>query len=194
MSQRILAIDDEPHMLRLLERIIVEKTPHTVTTLSNSLEIADLLEKETFDLVITDLRMPGMDGLDILHYIHEHQRTEAVIIMTAFGSLDSALEALQQGVFDYITKPFKKEQIIFAVDRALRWQKARNRANRLTAVFDLEPYESARGQFDLEYIRHLAEKCHGNAAHIATRAGMALDVVQTFLDRLEKEGDQKEDR
>jgi YesN/AraC family two-component response regulator len=181
-------------MLRLLERIIMEKTPHTITTLNNPLELADLLQRETFDLIITDLRMPAMDGLDILHYIHEHQRGEAVIIMTAFGSLDSALEALQQGVFDYITKPFKKEQIIFAVDRALRWQNSRRAAARRTAVFDVEPYDAAKQCFDVEYIRALAEKCHDDVSVVAARSGMDVADVESILKRIESSADEKEGR
>ena len=69
MTQKILAVDDELHMLKLLERIITDKTPYRVETLNNSLELPAFLENKEFDLIITDLKMPGLDGLDILKFI-----------------------------------------------------------------------------------------------------------------------------
>jgi DNA-binding NtrC family response regulator len=177
VKSQILAIDDEPHMLRLLERIISEKTPHQITTLNNSLEVPQLLEQRRFNLIITDLKMPGMDGIDILKYVREHEGPEAVIIMTAFGSLDSAIEALQQGVFDYITKPFKKEQIIFTVDRALRWQAIRHEAEQLTTIFEYEPFDKASRAFLREYVRRLAGRTHNDTADMAQRSGLSEEAI-----------------
>jgi DNA-binding NtrC family response regulator len=76
MAQRILAIDDEPDLLRLLERIIREKTPYDIEITGNPLEVPGLLEGKVFDVVITDLKMPGMDGLDILKYNEEPRRKQ----------------------------------------------------------------------------------------------------------------------
>jgi len=177
LKQSILAVDDEPHMLRLLERIITEKTRYRIKTVNNSLEVPEILDQGHFDLIITDLKMPGMDGIDILKYVRKHDRSEEVIIMTAFGSLESAIEALQQGVFDYITKPFKKEQIIFAIDRALRWQAIRREANRLARIFEGEPYESARKAFDLEYVSRLGQRCHEDTAAMVERSGLTEKFI-----------------
>lgn len=183
MKQSILAVDDEPHMLRLLERIITEKTKYQIKTVNNSLEVPEILEQGDFDLIITDLKMPGMDGIDILKHVREHDRGEEVIIMTAFGSLESAIEALQQGVFDYITKPFKKEQIIFTVDRALRWQAIRKEAERLGRIFDLEPFSEARREFEIEYVRRLRDR-HGNdRAAMVEQSG----VTEGFIAEAERE-------
>jgi DNA-binding NtrC family response regulator len=181
MKHQILAVDDEPHMLRLLERIISEKTPHQITTVSNSLEVPQLLSERTFDLIITDLKMPGMDGIDILKHVREHDRPEEVIIMTAFGSLDSAIEALQQGVFDYITKPFKKEQIMFTIDRAIRWQQIRQEAQRLGEVFDAEPYGRAKEAFDKEYLRRLAIRSGGDPGEMARRSGLPDEIITAAM-------------
>jgi DNA-binding NtrC family response regulator len=177
LKQSILAVDDEPHMLRLLERIITEKTRYRIKTVNNSLEVPEILEQGQFDLIITDLKMPGMDGIDILKHVRENNRSEEVIIMTAFGSLESAIEALQQGVFDYITKPFKKEQIIFTVDRALRWQAIRKEANRLGRIFDNEPYETARLAFDVEYVRRLSNRCEQDMAAMVERSGLTEKFI-----------------
>lgn len=177
MKQSILAVDDEPHMLRLLERIITEKTQYRIKTVNNSLEVPELLEQGNYDLIITDLKMPGMDGIDILRHVRENDRSEEVIIMTAFGSLESAIEALQQGVFDYITKPFKKEQIIFTVDRALRWQAIRKEAERLAKIFEGEPYDKARRAFDAEYVRRLRTKYDQDSAALTERSGLTEKFI-----------------
>jgi DNA-binding NtrC family response regulator len=181
MTQRILAVDDEPNMLRLLERIITERTPYEITTTSNSLEVPQLLERGTFDLVITDLRMPGADGLDILRTIQEQQRQEVVILITAFGTLESATEALSRGVFDYITKPFKKDQILLSVERAMRCQAARRDAARLARIVEVEPYQAARAAFDAEYVRRLSERSGGSLEEIAARSELPVETIRQLL-------------
>ncbi len=177
MKQRILAIDDEIHMLRLLERIITEKTPYQIQTTNNALELPDILKRDEFDLIITDLKMPGMDGLDVLRLVKQQGRPEEVIIITAFGSLETAMEALSAGVFDYITKPFRKEQIIFTVDRAMRWQRLRREAARWAEIFDGEPYADARRAFDREYVQRLAQRCAGEEQRMIERSGMSPEAI-----------------
>jgi len=181
MSQTILAIDDEPHMLILLERIIGEKTPYRITTTNTSLEVPKIFEETEFDLVITDLKMPGLDGIDILRLIKEKGRKEEVIIITAFGSVESAIEALSLGVFDYITKPFRKEQILFTVDRAMRWQLMKRETSQMAAIFDREPYNEALVEFCREYLRRLASRSGGNEKEIAERSGLPLETVTQAL-------------
>lgn len=153
MSQRILAIDDEPDILRLLERIIKEKTPYDIKICSNSLEVPNILGQESFDIIITDLKMPGLDGLDILKYVKENKRFEQVIMITAFGTLDTAMEALANGIFDYITKPFKKELIIFTLDKAMRYQRTIKEYSMLKSLFDIEPIEIAVEEFKKIYLQ-----------------------------------------
>ncbi len=180
MKQTILSVDDEPHMLKLLERIITEKTPYHVTTTSNSLEVPDLLKQNTYDLILTDLKMPGLDGMDILRMLKEEDRFEELIMITAFGSLETAIEALSLGVFDYITKPFKKEQIIFTISRAMRWQKMKREASRTEEIFKLEPYAAAEKAFQKEYVSHLSERCEGDEQALADRSGLPPDRIASL--------------
>jgi DNA-binding NtrC family response regulator len=182
VTHDILAVDDEVHMLRLLERIISEKTPYSIVTTNNPLEVPKLLEEGAFDLVITDLKMPGMDGLDILRTVKERGRGEEIVILTAFGSLETAIEALSNDVFDYITKPFKKEQILFTVNKAMRWQQLKREAAAMAALFEPEPYAEAEGAFQVEYLRRLAKRCAGDAAIIAQRSGLPSDRVARCLE------------
>lgn len=182
MKQSILAVDDEIHMLKLLERIIKEKTPYHIEITNNPLEVSGILEEKTFDLIITDLKMPVVDGIDLLRMIKEQEREEEVIIITAFGSLESATEALSRGVFDYITKPFKKEQIISTVDRAMQWQKTRRELAGISGIFDLEPFREAQKAFGLEYIRRLAERCGEDRKAMARRSGLSPEAIATILE------------
>lgn len=181
MKQRILAVDDEPHMLLLLERIITEKTPFSIVTTNNPLEVPKILAAEQFDLIITDLKMPGLDGLEILRAIRAGDRFEQVVMITAFGSLESAVEAMSQGVFDYVTKPFRKEQIIFTVDRAMRWQRLKRDMMRLESLFALEPYGAAEQAFSREYVQRLGARCGGDVAVMSQRAGIPADAIRSGL-------------
>ncbi|MCL4501382.1 MAG: response regulator [Deltaproteobacteria bacterium] len=119
---RILAIDDELDMLALLKMIIEGYSDHRVTATNNPLEAAELLGKETFDLILTDLKMPGLDGMELLALAKKQDEDALVLVITAYGSLESAEEAMAKGAFDFITKPFRKEQILLAIDKAMRWR------------------------------------------------------------------------
>jgi len=181
MTQRILAVDDEPHMLELLERIVEEKTEYRIRTTSNSLEVPRLLDGDAYDVVVTDLKMAGMDGLDVLRTVHERGRGERVIIITAFGTLDSALSALSLGVFDYITKPFKKEEFLRSLNRAMGSVRERRDVEALRSIFHQEPYDQARDAFDREYVRRLRQRASGDVATLAERSGLSPQRLEELL-------------
>jgi DNA-binding NtrC family response regulator len=130
MPEKILIVDDEPDMLKLLGMIIREKTSYEVTTTNNPLEALDFAKKGGFDLVIADLKMPGLDGIELLDAIKHVDEEIPVVIVTAFATVESAAEAIQKGGFDFITKPFRKEQILFTIDKAMKWLKL-HRENKL---------------------------------------------------------------
>jgi len=121
MSEKILIVDDEPDMLKLLSMILREKTSYSVTTTNNPIEALELTRSGNFDLVITDLKMPGLDGLQLLEEVKKRDEDVPVIIITAYGTIDAATEAIEKGGFDFITKPFKKEQILFTIEKAIKW-------------------------------------------------------------------------
>ena len=122
MSGRILVVDDEKDMLVLLKRIISEKTPHEVTVTDDPLGVRTLLKKDDYDVVITDLKMPKLDGIQVLDTVKQNEPNTAVIIMTAYGTIESAIEATRRGAFDYITKPFRKERVLHVIEQAMKWQ------------------------------------------------------------------------
>jgi DNA-binding NtrC family response regulator len=122
MPERILAVDDEPNMLRLLKTILASKTNYEVVTTNNPLEAAKLLQEEPFDLLITDLKMPLMDGMDLIETVKKIDVALPIIMVTAYGTIETAEEAIQKGAYDYITKPFRQEAILITLKRALEWR------------------------------------------------------------------------
>jgi DNA-binding NtrC family response regulator len=176
VKQRVLLIDDEPQMLRQLARILEERTPHEIRTEENPLEVPRILEQETFDLIITDMGMPGMDGMEILEFVRERNRFEEVVIITAFGSLGSVLEALSLDVFDYIVKPFRKTRITATVERAMAHQRRKREDLRLREIIRRLPYAEAEAEFRREYLRRAAEEYGDDPAELARRTGLAIDA------------------
>jgi len=123
MPERILVVDDEPNMLRLLKTILMDKTGYEVTTTNNPLEVSKLLQGGRYDLVVTDLKMPLVDGIDLIGIVKNIDATMPIIVITAYGSIETAEEAIQKGAYDFITKPFRKETILITIKRALEWKR-----------------------------------------------------------------------
>ncbi len=116
---RILVIDDEANMRRVLE-IMLARGGHDVLTAENGLEALALLEKQGIDLIISDMRMPGMDGLALLQRLREKGSAVPVIVVTAHGTIDSAVEAMRNGAVDYLLRPFDIDALELSIARILR--------------------------------------------------------------------------
>jgi DNA-binding NtrC family response regulator len=123
MSEKILVVDDEADMLELLELIITDRTSYQVVTVNNPLEVPGLIKDGGFDLLISDLTMPQMDGMELLDQVRRIDPQLPYIILTAYGSVDSAIEAMRKGALDYITKPFRQEQILLIVEKAMKFRR-----------------------------------------------------------------------
>jgi DNA-binding NtrC family response regulator len=134
----ILAVDDEPDMLTLIKMIIEGYSDHQVTTTNNPMEVAELLIKERFDLIITDLKMPGMNGMELLELARKYDKDALILMITAFSSLESAKEAVAKGAFDYISKPFRKETLLIAIDKAMRWREMAQQIKELKGKLEKE--------------------------------------------------------
>jgi two-component system response regulator PilR (NtrC family) len=107
---RILIVDDELSMREFL-KILLEKEGYEVTAAPDAARALQIVKQETIDLVVTDIRMPGMSGLELLTELKNHSREMPVIMITAFASPDDAVLAMKNGAFDYITKPFNVDEI-----------------------------------------------------------------------------------
>jgi two-component system response regulator AtoC len=127
-KQTILVVDDEAKMRRLLE-IMLTQMDYDVLQASDGLEAVAVLTNHPVDLVITDLRMPNLDGIGLLRQLREHHNEMPVIVVTAYGTVESAVDAMKYGASDYIVRPFELEAVHAAVQRALRLGKVQ-RENR----------------------------------------------------------------
>ena len=117
-TYRILVIDDDVEMCELLSDVL-KGEGWSVMSISDSLEASGTLRKEEFDIIITDLKMKGLKGLDLLEEARKVASLTPVIIITAFGTIESAIKAMKMGAYDYITKPFRTDEIVLTVKKAL---------------------------------------------------------------------------
>jgi len=118
MQARILIVDDEENMRNTLAAVLKRQGYATETAASGE-EAVSLAERAAFDLIITDLKMPDMDGIEVFRRVKVIQPDIAAIIITGYASLDSAIEAIRLGAYDYIVKPFKMEQLLLSIERTI---------------------------------------------------------------------------
>jgi NtrC-family two-component system response regulator AlgB len=106
----ILVVDDDPHIVRTIEIMLIEDG-HQVTTAASGEESLETLQSNKFDLALVDLQLPGIDGTEVLRTIRDNYREIQTIIITAHGSIETAVEAMKEGAYDYLTKPFSPDQV-----------------------------------------------------------------------------------
>jgi DNA-binding NtrC family response regulator len=126
MTGKILIVDDERDMLLLLQRIISEETAYWVDIESDPVLAVERFKQQNYDMVITDLKMPKMDGIRLLESVKKINPRVNVVILTAFATIDNAVEAVQKGAYDYITKPFQRERILLTINKVMEWQQMFN--------------------------------------------------------------------
>jgi DNA-binding NtrC family response regulator len=161
-SLRILAVDDDPEMVSMLGDVLGDAGYQTLRANSGA-EAIKIVAREHPDLLISDLRMSGMSG----HQLQRELKTLApdlpVIIITAFGSIETAVESMRLGAFDYVTKPFSNDELLLAVERALDDRRLRREVHRLRDELAqrygfgtiLTRSEEMRAQ--LEVLKHVAD-------------------------------------
>src|SRR5262247_4345958 len=115
---RVLVVDDERSMRELLA-IMLRQAGHDVTLAEGGEQAVEILKNEAFDLVITDLRMRKVDGLGVLRAAKELSPSAVVLVVTAFASTETAVEAMKLGAYDYVTKPFKLDEMRLTIEKAL---------------------------------------------------------------------------
>jgi putative nucleotidyltransferase with HDIG domain len=117
---KILIIDDEPNVLSVLDALL--SSQHECQTATSAVEALEYLKKESYDLVLSDIMMPGMSGLELLREINRRSRETIVVLISGNLNIQSAIEAMRRGAYDYVTKPFNLSDVETAVQRALRHQ------------------------------------------------------------------------
>ena len=130
MSSKVLIVDDEKLMRISLESQL-KKEGYSVKSVDNALDGLKMVKSEEYDVVVTDLRLSGMSGIDFLKEIKKHNQEIIVVIMTAYGTLESAVSAIKEGAYDYIAKPFSTDELIIKLQRALYYKNTTAEVNRL---------------------------------------------------------------
>lgn len=138
---RILLVDDEPSILSVLSTLM-KSEGHEPVAVRGGDKALEILLSEPFDLMISDIRMSPVDGMHLLKTAHRERPQMAVIMLTAYGSVETAVQAMKEGAFDYVTKPFKVDELLLTVQRALEYTRVRNEND------DLRRQLEARYQFE----------------------------------------------
>jgi DNA-binding NtrC family response regulator len=124
LTGRVLIIDDDPHFLRVLSRILSGEK-FQVSTANSAVEATELLRTTSFDVIICDLRMPECDGLRLLQEVRGTGNEVPVIILTAYGEVDTYLEAMNAGATEYLHKPIKSDELLKVVRSCLHSRRIR---------------------------------------------------------------------
>lgn len=180
---KILVIDDEPALRHVLYTILsaadydVDESPDTSSALR-------MLEKKTYSLAICDVRMPGADGMEFLHRALNASPELCIIMMSAYGTIDSAIACMKQGAFDYISKPFKPDEILLAVKKGLEHRRLRTEnihlrkrlaASTFSPIIHADPSMRAL----LEKVKTLAQV--GSAVLIRGESGTGKELIAKAL-------------
>ena len=167
-TYRILVADDDPPILELLGEYLATRG-HQVKLVPNGELALDALNNEHFDVLVTDLKMPGTDGLELLRHVREQSLPVATIMMTGYGTIESAISAMKSGAHNYLLKPFRLREVHNSVAQAVQ--------------------EHRKEQASLR-LQHLGELQHAiqNVRHIGDLEGLYVQTAQSLTNELEAKG------
>jgi DNA-binding NtrC family response regulator len=161
MPKKILLVDDEPRILTLLHSVLRTEGLEAVSAKDGHTAV-NLLKSQRFDLMISDIRMSPMDGMELFRVARTECPDLPIILLTAYGSVETAIEAMKNGAFDYLTKPFKVDELIITVKRALEYSEIKAERDELRETlatqckFDVVVAESPAMKRVCEQIRRVA--------------------------------------
>jgi two-component system response regulator GlrR len=189
----ILVVDDDPNLLELL-RIRLESGNYQVTTALKEEEALRVTQEQLFDLSIVDLKLANGDGITLMEALHLVIPEMPVIILTAHGSIESAVEAMRKGAYSYLTKPFEPQDLFFQMERALENRRLSSEVNRLKKLLE-EKYDfanivakSGKMQRVLEMVTRIAKTdstvyIHGESGTGKELIAKAIHLASTRKDR-----------
>lgn len=152
---RLLLAEDDKALASLLEEYLLE-ADYEVVTFHRGDQALDAVRNEHFDLVLSDIVMPGADGLELLRYIHDHQADTLVVLMTGYSGIENALHAVERGAYDFASKPFQLPEIRVRLDNALRYLQLLRKVRRLDADQLTEPAFPPKQMVGRAYGQHEA--------------------------------------
>jgi DNA-binding NtrC family response regulator len=143
----ILIVDDEADLLRGVQRTLAMELACRVLTAGSGAQALALMAKEDVDLVLTDVRMPEMDGLTLLEEIKAREPTVLVVVMTAFGTIEKAVDAIKAGAYDFVQKPFDEERLLHVLKKGLQLNRlVRENARLMRKLREKKPFETLVGR------------------------------------------------
>jgi two-component system, NtrC family, response regulator AtoC len=185
MKSKILVVDDEPGQRQFISGSLSRS--HQIAVAANGLEASQLLSHHSFDLVITDERMPGMSGIELIHWMRENSPEIPVIVLTAYGSVETAVEAIKLGAEEYLTKPLKSpDELRIVVEKVLGRRVLRDRSllhqQEIEAAF---PPDVVAESESMKYIFRLADQVaqQPSTVLITGESGTGKEVVARFIHR-----------
>ena len=155
----ILVVDDEDKMRQLLA-IMLSRAGHTIDQAAHGIEALEMVKNAPYDMVISDIKMPKMDGIELLDTMTAENILCPVVFITAFATIDSAVEAMSHGAVDYVTKPFEEKRILLTIERTLQFSKilSENRDLRQELQETQQSGEIIFASKNMKSVMHLATK------------------------------------
>ncbi len=190
---RILILDDEPKMGKILTRIL-GREGHEAHSTTSPEEALERLASEPFDLLLTDLKMPGMNGLEVMKRARERNAELDVIMMTAYATVETAVEAMKEGAADYLIKPFENEELIMLVARLAetRALKRENRELRRTLAAPIHPDNVIAASPAMQEALRRAHKVAASDVSVLLRgeSGTGKEVLASYIHACSRRADQ----
>ena len=185
MKNKILVVDDE-HLIRWSLEQNLKKQGYEVSTAGSGEDALRLLQEETPDLMLLDIQLPGMNGLEVLEKVKELEEDVIVIMVTALGVLETAVKAMQLGAYDYINKPFNLDELAIVIKKALETRELKREVAQLRAVqpkrFSIDSIigDSADLQHVLNMVRKIALSDAGTVL-IQGESGTGKELIAKAL-------------
>ena len=186
-SRRVLVVDDDEGVRQMLS-VMLGREGYEVTACAGGRDALNALSDSTFDVVLSDVRMPDMDGMELLERVIDQYPDSTVILMSAYGNVDSALTAIKKGAYDYISKPFKKDEVILVLRKAEERERLRKENRRLRDALGREVGfgdfvgQSEKMQEVFKTIRKIAD--YKTTVLITGESGTGKELVARWVHKL----------
>lgn len=181
---KILVVDDEDNFRSTLKDFLAAHN-HQILEAGNGVQALEVLDKEEVDLVISDMRLPKMDGITFTHKVKERRQDLPVIVMTAYASIESAVEAMKAGASDFITKPFKFAHILFIIERAIENKQLREMAVKSEYYKKLSNLDGMTSLYNYRFFKEMLK--HEVDRH--TRYNRSLSLLMIDIDDFKRVND-----
>lgn len=186
----ILVVDDEKSFRELLKAILIKRGYET-SCASNGLEAVKLMENQYFDIIITDLMMEKMDGMELIKYIKHNNLSTKAIIITAYGSIENAVEAIKEGAFSYFIKSNSPQELIFEIEKITKLNKLSFENSLLkTQISNLDAMLSTKSE-KFANVLELAEKVARTDANVLIlgESGVGKEIITKFIHQKSERAD-----